>query len=144
MLNKEELKNLVKKTLEPMNLYSKSAEELIMGTIAHESLFGKYRKQIRGPALGIIQMEPNTFNWLKGVYDDRFPFIKNFTSSDLVNNDELAIIFCRLRYLVVPESLPSAGDLVGQARYWKKYYNTVYGKGRVKDYIKHYKEFVED
>jgi len=39
-----------------------AARALIMGTIAQESLCGRYIKQRGGPALGIVQMEPETHN----------------------------------------------------------------------------------
>ena len=51
------------KQLDPVVKYTQDAAELCLGTIAQESAYGKYRKQIGGgPGLGIVQMEPDTFN----------------------------------------------------------------------------------
>ncbi|MHC5804382.1 hypothetical protein ACYTX7_09245, partial [Streptococcus pyogenes] len=49
-------------TLKTIGLYSEAADQLILGTIFQESR-AKYLKQLgNGPALGVIQMEPNTYN----------------------------------------------------------------------------------
>ena len=70
-MEKEILRILIRDTLEQIGLCSDSAVELLMGTCAQESALGKYRRQIGGgPALGIMQMEPNTYkdivkNYLK-------------------------------------------------------------------------------
>ena len=37
----------------------------------------------------------------------------------------------RLFLVKIPAPIPSASDLPGQAAYWKRYYNTVAGKGTV-------------
>ena len=57
------MRELVEKTIREMGLYSPEAAELLLGTCAQESAYGKYRKQLGGgPALGIFQCEPATFN----------------------------------------------------------------------------------
>ena len=44
-------------------LVSQEAENLLMGTAAQESALGEYIRQLgNGPALGIFQMEPETFD----------------------------------------------------------------------------------
>ena len=51
------------KLLEPEIKYTDDAINLVERTIAQESAYGKYRRQIGGgPALGISQIEPDTFN----------------------------------------------------------------------------------
>ena len=52
--------------------FSTDAVELLMMIAAHESLMGKYIKQVNGPALGLFQMEPVT-------HDDLY---KNFISKN--------------------------------------------------------------
>ena len=42
-------------------------------------------------------------------------------------------IAARLRLLNIPEAIPT--DLRGQAKYWKKHYNTEKGKGTVEDFM---------
>ena len=41
----------------------------------------------------------------------------------------------RLIYFRVPEELPANDDVIAQAKYWKKYYNTVLGSGTESGYI---------
>lgn len=38
---------------------------------------------------------------------------------------------CRLLYRRIKEPLPHERDVLGMARYWKRYYNTSLGKGSV-------------
>lgn len=52
---------------------------------------------------------------------------------DLNYSPLLAAVVCRLHYLLIPEPVPQT--LKGRAEYWKKYYNTVAGKGSPADYI---------
>jgi hypothetical protein len=35
-----------------------------------------------------------------------------------------------------------ANDIAGMARYWKRYYNTVHGKGTEAEFIKNYEELI--
>lgn len=53
--------------------------------------------------------------------------------ADLANDATLAFALTRLKYLLVPEPIPSTR--LGRAEYWKKYWNTSAGKGRVVDYL---------
>ena len=63
MIDKTQLRTLVKDVLTFLNLHSQAAEDLVMGTIAQESRMGTYIRQLgNGPALGISQMEPATHN----------------------------------------------------------------------------------
>ena len=42
---------------------------------------------------------------------------------------------CRLCYYRKPDALPEAGDIEGQAAFWKQHYNTPLGKGTVTKYV---------
>ena len=141
------------KQLEPEIPYSMDAENRICGTIAQESAYGNYRRQIGGgPALGIVQMEPNTFCDIIDNYLDYRPHIWNRIAqisgvlspnpNDLVNNDKLAICMCRIQYYRQKEAIPK--DLVGWARFWKKHYNTHLGKGTEAEFIKNYDRYVKE
>lgn len=147
------MRTLVRGTLhalEPEIKYSIEAENLICGTGAQESAYGKYRKQINGPALGIIQMEPATFNDIVNNFLRYHPNIADkikqiahvnvFSAADLVNNDKLAICFCRLQYY--RQSAPIPTDLNAQAAYYKQYYNTPKGKATTDQYLENYKKYV--
>lgn len=62
MMNKKQLRDLIKRVLVALDLHSESAENLLIGTAAQESALGEYIRQLgNGPALGIFQMEPATF-----------------------------------------------------------------------------------
>lgn len=51
----------IEPVLRDFDLYSENAVNLILGTIAVESNMGRYYYQVNGPAIGIGQMEPNTY-----------------------------------------------------------------------------------
>lgn len=158
-MDKNYLRKLIRHTLEGVEgakLWSEKAEDLLMGTCAQESALGRYRRQIGGgPALGIFQMEPETFNDIKHnylVYKKTLckGVLKAMDVTSLTHlvpemlecDDELAIIFCRLHYLRVTEPIPET--LEGQALYYKKYYNTYLGKATVSDYLQNYVRYVQD
>jgi hypothetical protein len=54
--------------------------------------------------------------------------------------DRLAVLFARLHYIKFPEAVPRT--VSGQAEYWKRYYNTVLGKGTPEKYLKHWRELI--
>lgn len=150
-MNKLTLKSLIASVLKELNLHSDNAVNLLMGTAAQESHLGKYRRQLGGgPALGIFQMEPATFddivkNYLRykpelAARIERVARISRFKAEDIENNDLLAICMARVHYLRVREAIPS--DLEGWARYWKRYYNTSLGKGTEEEFIANYKKLV--
>ncbi len=58
---------------------------------------------------------------------------------ELDYNPLLALIYCRLFWLLIPEPIPAT--LQGRAEYWKKYYNTSAGKGTTQDYINNVRDF---
>lgn len=149
-MTKEEIKTLIETTLHELSLYSTEAVELLMGTCAQESSMGKYRRQIGGgPALGIFQMEPRTFNdivenflnYKKNLKEKVMTVsgIKEFNSLDLLQNDKLATAMARIHYLRVSSPIPTT--LEEQARYYKKYYNTEMGMATVEEYLRNYKKY---
>lgn len=153
MKSKAQLKSEIESTLTAIDLHSDEAVNLLLGTCAQESASGKYRRQLGdGPALGIYQMEPFTYNdcftnflkykpnllakILKVSGLDKFP-----DAEEMVNNDVFAACMCRVRYLRAPGSIPKT--IEGQAAYWKQHYNTRLGKGTVEEYLKNWKLFCE-
>ncbi len=134
-----QLRGLVRDVLNEMGTWSKSAEELILGTIAQESKMGRYIEQVSGPALGLCQMEPATYKWLQEVYHEKYPWI-NVPASHLRWNLWLGIATCRLRYMRDTHPIPD--DIEGQAAYWKRVYNTPLGAGTEAEYLKNYRDLV--
>ena len=144
--NKEQFRELIEDVLREADLYSPSAVELLMLTCAVESNFGTYIKQIKGPALGVFQMEPATHDDIWDNYiryhsiGEFFPY--KYSKAELLRYDlRYAIIMSRIYYLRYKYPLPAADDVEGLAEYWKRLYNTRFGKGTVKKAIEKYKEY---
>lgn len=158
MINIRDYQSLIVHVLQAMgNQYSSpDASSLILRTCVYESKL-YYLKQIGdGPARGFPQIKLNTAKDILDRYLGRedksdlrariqtlIGFDPVALSSDtymldlqLQGNMILGIICCRLKYWMVPHSLPVWDDLKGQARYYKKYYNTAKGKGEMQDFIK--------
>lgn len=141
---------IIKPVLQYLDMYSKSAENLLLGTCAQESHMGKYLRQVNGPALGIFQMEPTTHDDILINYVNYHPEIKdtlgsmtfNYCAKEMVYNLKYATAMCRLHYRRVTEKLPDPFDVVGLGRYWKRYYNTFEGKGTVEEFVENYRRFV--
>lgn len=144
-------KYIIKPACETLGLYSLAAEELLLGTACQESHCGRYLSQLGdGPARGIFQMEPATHddihrNFLKFKLVLRGKV--NRLSLRLEDADEMrwnllyAAAMCRLHYFRVKQALPVAGDLDGQASYWKRFYNTSLGKGTTDEYRRNWQRF---
>jgi hypothetical protein len=134
------------------SFYSEAAVELLMLTAAQETHLGKYLKQVRGPALGVYQMEPNTYNdiWqnficyrqslldaLRRMWGASGVDWQLRMQGDLVYQTVMSRIF----YMRVPEALPAKDEPMALAYYWKKYYNTKYGKGTPEEAYKNYNKY---
>jgi len=151
-MNTQQLKSLIIRVLDEIGLLTPGAVELLLGTAAQESAMGTYIRQLgNGPALGIFQMEPATFNdiienFLRHKLHLRSRVenccnVKFLKSSDLETNLALSICFARLHYYRKFEDLPQTLD--GMARYWKKHYNTPLGRGTEAEFIENYNRYVK-
>lgn len=160
MIDIDHLKDyIITPALHAINMYSESAMNLLAGTCAKESRLGTYFKQLGGgPALGIYQMEPATYNDIfdnylsantKYVYRERmYRYIgwkEDFEPPKdmLIYNLGLATCMARLHYSRFSEPLPHKYDVEGLAAYWKKYYNTPEGAGTQKEFINDYIHLVQ-
>jgi len=152
MLNTQQLRGLIRETLQELSLeitYSEDAVELLMLTAAHESLMGTYIEQVKGPALGIFQMEPATE---QDIYDNYLRYHPNLAHlvqgfkmrqtdiPDLKCNLAYQIAMARVHYYRVTKPLPSKTRPEQMAKYWKEHYNTVKGAGHWYDALQHYME----
>ena len=154
-MNIEQLRNLVvAPTLKRFDMWSESAEQLLIGTIMQESR-AEYIQQLGGgPALGVYQMEPETHDDIWRNYLDYRPQTQEALFSvmsceahdsaqihgvppadELISNLKYATLMCRLHYRRVPKPLPKANDINGLAEYWKEHYNTYKGAGSVSEFI---------
>lgn len=139
MLDVEQLRSLViRPALNDLNLFSEEASELLIFTCAAESEGGTYIKQEHGPALGIYQMEPATYNdiWTNYISHKqglKLQLLHNFNAP--VMPDEYRLIYdmrfatamARIHYLRFPEPLPSLYDHEALWNYYRAHYNTVKG-----------------
>ena len=152
MLNSIQFRELiVRPVLVDIDLWSESAENLLVMTMAHESNCGEYLKQLGGgPALGIFQMEKGTFNDLWDRYlADKFDLVQKIMKTcnlrnepiaeEMIEDFGLATAMARVYYLRVREPIPS--DLDEMAAYAKKYWNTELGKAKASDYLSAYLRF---
>ncbi len=148
MISPTQLRRLVvRPVLTAIGAWSEAAEQLVMGTAAHESGL-RYIKQIGGPALGIWQMEPATHDDIRENYLRYRPAmieligeasgVSALESRYLTGNLFYGAAMCRVHYLRVPDPLPEPDDLRGLASYWKQHYNTYAGRGTVDDWMTHY------
>jgi hypothetical protein len=152
MLDKKRFKALVIGVIDYMDMYSQSATILQLGTFAHESLNGKYKRQISGgPGRGYGQMEPDTekdiWRYLTRRTDIREKVIEltGITGPNvyaLEHHLVYQICMVRVKYYMRPEPLPEPTNLIGMAEYWKLHYNTPDGAGTVEEFIDNYGRYV--
>lgn len=159
-LDPEQLvRHIIRPTLQYIELWSPSAEVIVLGTGLVESKL-RYVDQIDkankpGPAYGLWQCEEAThadywssfLRFQSGLRDKCMGLVsrKNalFPSVDeLVFNLAYAAAMCRVHYRRIPAALPSRDDAVGMAAYHKIYYNTVAGKTDVKESVKHFQKAI--
>lgn len=161
MIDPRQLRELViRPALEAIGLHSPAAEELVLGTACQESACGRFLIQNArgggyGPAKGIFQMEPRTHDdiWENyilhnatlaenvtrlSVTGEHFPYAD---SEELTYNLRYAAAMCRIHYRRVRAALPTVGNVVAQADYWKQYYNTPLGAGTVKEYLDNWRKY---
>lgn len=147
---------IIRPTLTNLNMWSESAENILIGTVAVESNLGYRLRQVAGPALGIYQIEPATHEDLWENYlnfrlkmKEKINRMRHGVDEGALYHEQLvydmryATAIARLIYWRVPEPLPQAHDIEGLAHYWKKYYNTHLGKGKIDDFINKYPKHTE-
>ena len=158
---------VIRPALHYLNLWSEAAEDLLLGTAAVETGMGYRLKQVKGPALGIYQMEPAThldlwLHWLvpsprrRGLREALLGLVSFHVREKLrlegysVLHEEMVVslayatAMARCFYLRVPWPLPKAGDIQAQACYWKHWWNSERGKGTVDGYVRAYQRLVRD
>lgn len=120
---------------------SKAAVNLLLLTALAESGLRKL-KQVKGPALGVYQIEPSTHkdlwdNWLvQDKYSDARKLIQRSCDDALIYNLRYATQIARCKYYRKPGAIPNARDVPGFAAYWKRHYNTASGAGTVEHFIR--------
>ena len=144
-MSEKQLKDLIDRVLEKLELYSKDAADLVLKTMKVESQLKYIRQLNNGIAVGMGQCEPwvavdcvtNYLSYrpdlMKKVAEACCVKLSYFTAPNekdwawiLETNLAAMIAFCRLHYRRVPKTLPKTLD--EQWLYYKKYYNTEQGK----------------
>lgn len=152
MFNEKQFrKEVVIPSLASINYDGVGEREAVIATIAQESLGGTYLVQLKGPAKGIIQMEPNTYNdiWNKFILKNRTLELSIYESlnkdsqpdfEELVYNLRLNVIMCILHYARYVNKFPK--DLENIWELYKLRYNTPQGKAVKDDFIRNYRNFI--
>jgi hypothetical protein len=144
--------NILAPALDALQIRSKELAELLVFTCAVESAGGTYVKQIQGPALGIYQIEPNSFTDVWQNYAIRKPDVLNLLALNLgvhrvpeprevITNLLLATAMCALFYQhrkVFPKQMDE--DYLWDL--YKKYYNTEKGAAQKEPSILAYRKFI--
>lgn len=152
-MNKEQLVNLVIiPTLKeiPKGLSAESVQAITM-IIAHESKRGNFIKQMgKGPALGLIQMEPTTHDstwehgdsiWKNafqmGILTEReFKEKRQPLVGRLIYDLRYNVFMCRQRLFMKPEALPKTPYQMSE--YLKKFWNSADGAADSNSYLRDY------
>jgi len=135
---------------------SKVARILLLSTAAQESHCGTYFKQVKGPALGIYQMEPAT---TKDLFDNSLTYNPMLTAQlgglqshaakvnpkllSVLGNTFYATGLARANYYRFSKPLPKPDDIYGIWEYYKRFWNTNEGAATEEEFMKNYQRFVE-
>lgn len=149
MINPHQFCTLIlEPTIIALDMYSVDAMYLMSRTLVVESKLTHLKQIPSGIALGLGQIEPATiadvYRYLDRRKDikqkvlDYTQYCKLPTRMDaIMHNLSLNVALARIKYWMNPEPLPHYKNVSGQAEYWKQYYNTENGQGKVSDFIKH-------
>ena len=130
--DKDQLRDLITRTISKVDkFHSEDAVTLLMMTAAAESDLGTFLRQVGGPALGLMQVEPNTMRDNYGSYlyfRDRMKgqifsacHVGMPDVDALEYNIAFNILMARVKYYRAPGPIPST--LEGMAKYHEEFYN---------------------
>jgi len=144
LIYQSHLEDIVKEVCKCLGYGGNSnADKLLLETAGAETLKGDIKDPTEYAGMGITQFDKMPFYDVKDRVreSDKEKILKHFDIDlDLVEwehiryNPLLSMIFTRLKYKKVPESVPRT--IEQRASYWKKYYNTAAGKGTAEHYLK--------
>jgi hypothetical protein len=119
-----------------------AALPLLLETAAAETQLGTFPDSTQNNGFGITQLDHIAIgdiktrirlrdkNRIRSAYTVD---ITTITANDIHSDPQWSFLFARLHYKLRPEEIP--GSLIERAAYWKKFYNTVAGKGTESHYI---------
>ena len=135
--------------LDPEIPYSMSAEMLILGTAAQETLLGQLVKEKRR-ALDLYQMKPSTEKDIWKNYMPHHPELSKKVHMLMhLDQNYYAAAMVRVHYWRTVEHAFQFRDnyaevtVIDELAYlWKKYYNTELGEGTTAQFVKNYGRLV--
>ena len=135
MINRQQLKErVIIPALIAIDMYSADATRLLLMTAATESGLGSYLLQLpNGPALGIYQMEPATYNdgWdivlefnkhKKYITLAAAEYEEKPSADRLIWDLRYATIMARMMYSRFPEKIPAHTDNQAMIDYYFQYW----------------------
>jgi hypothetical protein len=142
---KKQIREIIEWGLKEMDLYSEDAVDLVYKTGNAETGYRHLKQMGGGPAIGFWQVEPATLIDILDNYVKYRPelekrlkslgFDRSSVEVRVMGNIALQAVFCRLKYKRDRYALPKSNDLEGQAKYWKRVYNTHLGKGTITHFM---------
>lgn len=130
------LNTVIEPAIQALGLWSDAVGQLLLGTALQESGLVHRRQIGGGPALGLFQCEPASYddtyaNYLRypGRADMLAAVLKlaqrtEWPEADwLVAHDKFATAIARIKYLRSPMPIPDVNDIPGMARIYKLVYN---------------------
>lgn len=155
MLVASQLRELIiRPALLDLVLYTDEAMELLVFTCAVESDGGTYLKQLKGPALGIYQMEPEDYNdiWTNYIRNHQSLMMMLSTNFGVVSiPDEARLLYdlryatamCRIHYERAQAKIPTKPDPEHLWDYYKSFYNSHLGAATKEQSIEKYLTFIK-
>ena len=147
LINQKHLDEMAEEVCECLG-GGENAINLLLETAGAETNRGQTKDLSIGAGMGITQIDRLPFLDIKDRLrqKDKEAVYNHFNiDTDLVKwehlryNPLLCLIFTRLKYKKVPEAIPTTEE--GRAKYWKKYYNSIEGKGTIAHYVLSIKHF---
>ncbi len=136
----------VVRDLKGNNEDTEATRQLMIGTIAQETKLGTFRDPSPYKhGAGLCQIDPGIpfediqdrgskyIEKVKRIYGID---IERATHRELELSPLLSVIMARVKYKLVPKSIPTNFD--GQWEYYKKYYNSYAGKATKEEYTENY------
>ena len=119
-----------------------TAMHMIIETAVTETGLGRIEDKTDGAGIGITQFDKIPFADVRDRCIKLKPQIEKDLGVDITlvewehlrYNSFLSLLFCRLLYKPFSEEIPK--DKISRASYWKRYYNTIAGKGTIEHYLK--------
>lgn len=123
------------------------AVNLLIETACQETWLGQYHdRHYHVMGVGLCQFDQIGFDDVRQrtsaavaekIKDEFGIDIRSIELRELAYSPLLSLIFCRLKYRLIPDPIPAT--LEGRAEYWKTHYNSLLGDGTPEEYVRNYR-----